>query len=89
MKQRNTTGVYGADNVCLLKLHKTKDFLQFRFAGNTTEQQLLSKPNNLGNQHRAGIAAHLSARGLSQRKIATELGISVALVNKLLKDSGE
>lgn len=88
MKQRNTAGVYGADNVCLLQLYKTKDFLQFRFTGNTTEQQLLNKPNNTVGNHRAGIAAYLSAQGLSQRKIAAELGVSVALVNKLLKGGG-
>jgi hypothetical protein len=85
IKQRNTTGVYGANNVCLLQLHKTKDFLQFRFTGHTTEQQLLNTPDNTGNNHRANMAAQLSAQGLSQRKIAAVLGVSVALVNKLLK----
>jgi hypothetical protein len=88
MKQRNTASVYGAENVCLLKLHKIKDFLQYQFTGHTTEDKLLNKPANLGNNHRAGIAAHLSAQGLSQRKIAAELGVSVALVNKLLKGCG-
>jgi hypothetical protein len=88
MKQRNTAAVYGDNNVCLLQLHKTKDFLQFRFTGNATEQQLLNKPNNTAGNHRAGIAAYLSAQGLSQRKIAAELGVSVALVNKLLKGGG-
>jgi hypothetical protein len=86
IKQRNTTGVYGADNVCLLQLHKTKDFLQFRFTGHTTEQQLLNTPDNTGNNHRANMAAQLSTRGLSQRKIAAVLGVSVGLVNKLLKE---
>ncbi|MFD1257106.1 AAA family ATPase [Mucilaginibacter terrae] len=85
IKQRNTAGVYGANNVCLLQLHKTKDFLQFRFTGNTTEQQLINKPSNTAGNHRAGMAAYLSAQGLSQRKIAAELGVSVGLVNKLLK----
>jgi len=88
IKQRNTAGVYRANNVCLLQLQKAKDFLQFRFTGNTTEQQLLNKPNNTAGNHRAGIAAYLSAQGLSQRKIAAELGVSVALVNKLLKGGG-
>jgi len=88
IKQRNTTGVYGAHNVCLLQLHKTHGFLQFRFTGHTTEQQLLNKPNNLGHDHRAGIAAHLSGQGLSQRKIAAVLGVSAGLVNKLLKGEG-
>jgi hypothetical protein len=88
MKQRNTAGVYGAHNVCLLQLHKSKDFLQFRFTGNTAEEQLLNKPNNTAGNHRAGIAAYLSAQGLSQRKIAAELGVSVALVNKLLRGGG-
>jgi len=88
IKQRNTTGHYGADNVCLLQLHKTRDFLQFRFTGHTTEQQLLNKPNNIGHDHRTGIAAHLSGRGFSQRKIAAVLEVSVGLVNKLLKGDG-
>jgi len=87
IKQRNTTGVYGAHNVCLLQLHKTHNFLLFRFTGHTTEQQLLEKPRNLGNDHRAGIAAHLSGQGLSQRKIAAVLGVSAGLVNKLLKEN--
>lgn len=87
IKQRNTTSVYGADNVCLLQLHKTHDFLQFRFTGHTTEQQLLSKPDSSGN-NQATLAAHLSAQGLSQRKIAAVLGVSVGLVNKLLRGGG-
>lgn len=88
IKQRNTASVYGANNVCLVQLHKAKDFLQFRFNGTTTEQQLLEKPNNAGNNHRASIATHLSNQGLSQRKIAAVLGVSAGLVNKLLKGGG-
>jgi archaellum biogenesis ATPase FlaH len=88
IKQRNTAAVYADNNVCLLQLHKNKDFLQFGFMGNTTEQQLLNKPNHTSSKHRAGMAAYLSAQGLSQRKIAVELGVSVGLVNKLLKGGG-
>ena len=92
VKQRNTAQVYGDDNVCLCRMQKTGNFLQFRFIGNSPEAEHLRTRNQFNREQFAQKAADLSARGLSQRQISRELNISLGYVNKLLKccaDVGE
>jgi archaellum biogenesis ATPase FlaH len=85
IKQRNTSQVYGEDNVCLCRIHKPGNFLQFRFMGNSPETLHLRTRHQLNPELLAQKAAQLSATGLSQRQISRELNVSLGYVNKLLK----
>jgi hypothetical protein len=92
IKQRSTAQVYGDDNVCLCRIKKPGNFLQFQFEGNSPEhphllfacsqQRTRNRPN-----HELLIQkiAELSAKGFSQRQISRELHIALGLVNKLMR----
>jgi len=85
IKQRNTAQVYGEDNVCLCRIQKSGNFLQFRFMGNSPESLHLRTRNTLNRELLAQKATELSATGVSQRQISQQLGVSLGYVNKLLQ----
>ena len=88
VKQRNTAQVYGEDNVCLCRIHKPGNFLQFRFMGNSPESLHLRSRNQLNPELLAQKVTQLSATGFSQREISQQLSVSVGYVNKLLRMAG-
>ena len=85
VKHRMGRKMYESDNVCLCQVVKLDDFLQFELIGHCREREHLSEmaDKELGNKIAA--AKDLSARGLSQREIASQLGISLGLVNRYLR----
>jgi hypothetical protein len=84
IKQRSTAQVYGEDNVCLCRIAKPQNFLQFEFEGNSHECLHLRTCNMLKQELLTQKVVELSAKGLSQRQISRELHIAVGLVNKLM-----
>jgi len=85
IKQRSNHQVYGDDNVCLGRIQKHRNFLQFRFDGNSPESQHLLTAAQARKQQLAEKVLQLSAEGHSQRQISEQLGIGLGTVNRLLK----
>jgi hypothetical protein len=84
IKQRSTAQVYGEDNVCLCRITKPGNFLQFSFEGNSQERPHLRTFNRADRGLLTQKVAELSAKGLNQRQISHELHIALGLVNKLM-----
>ena len=86
IKQRNTSQVYDAANVCVCQIAKPGNFLQYQFAGYGTEDDHLRKPNRSTiNPDEAQEALQLQQSGMSLRKIAVQMGKSYQQVNRLIK----
>lgn len=88
IKLRNSQMKYDASNVCLFRLEKPGNFLGFKFAGFDTEREHLKWNYSRTDEERATLAERVktfSAAGNTQRTIASELGISIATVNRYLK----
>jgi hypothetical protein len=85
VKHRMGRKMYESDNVCLCQVIKPGDFLQFELIGHCREREHLSEMADREQGNKIAAAKDLAAKGLSQREIATQLGISAAAVNKYLK----
>jgi DNA-binding NarL/FixJ family response regulator len=84
IKQRSTQQVYGDDNVCLCRIRKPRNFLQFQFAGNSAEHPHLLNRAKAQREQLTEQITQLSADGNTQRQIGQQLNIAVSTVNKLL-----
>lgn len=93
IKQRNNPVRYDATNVLVYRLEKPSNFPRFNFLRYNTEAaylqaryDTLGQTKRLSNNRRSIVesAKRLSQRGQSQRRIAAELGISKATVNRYL-----
>ena len=85
IKQRNTEQVYGDSNICLCRISKPDNFLQYEFTGFGEEwQQLMRKKGNT-NEELMAKAVDLNAQGYSLRDIGNELNISHQKADRLLK----
>lgn len=85
IKVRSGVFKYTADNVLLLELVKQYTFLNFVEAGTATEASQLPMADDIRRREQLRTRAlALQAQGLSQRKIAEELGVSIGMANKLL-----
>ncbi len=87
IKQRNTEQVYGFSNVCLCRVTKPYNFLQFEFAEYGNEIQHLKKHNAAFGQDEIEQAVQLKLEGKSLREAAKAMGISYQKVDRLLKAS--
>lgn len=85
IKARNTEIVFDAENVAVGEIAKPSNFLKFEFSGFGSERQHLKEFSEVDRESLIERAKQLSALGESQRKIASELGISLGAVNKYLK----
>lgn len=85
LKQRNLPFAFEADNVIVCEIVKPDNFLMFRFVGYGCESEHLRRINDTDRDAMIERANELSAKGKSQREIASDLGISVGAVNKYLK----
>ena len=83
IKQRNTAEKYGAENVCLGRITKPGNFLQFEFTGDGNERDHLYRPARQEREQLAQQVAELAKQGMSQRRISRELKIPLATVNRL------
>ena len=84
VKQRYGQCLYGAENVCLFRIVKRINFLKFEFQGFDDERLHLYQPPPGSKRSTASRILELSAQGLSQRKIAAQLNISLGKVNGVL-----
>jgi hypothetical protein len=84
IKQRSIAETYGADNVCLLKLERLKNLLQFTLTGHSAEHQHLRRPDQQERDRNAQQVAELHRKGFSQRKIAAQLRLGLATVNRMI-----
>ncbi len=84
IKQRLGAKNYEEDNVCLCQVTKPHDFLHFEFIQYSTEREHLREVGDKEMGQRIATVKDLSASGMTQREIATQLGLSVSTVNKYL-----
>jgi KaiC/GvpD/RAD55 family RecA-like ATPase len=85
IKQRNTGEMYGSENVCVCVVNKPHNFLQYEFTGFGNERQHLKEPSEGEPNYLLERVRELHDVGMTQREIASELAISLAKVNRLLK----
>jgi hypothetical protein len=88
LKPRNSEMTYDATNVCVFRLEKRTNFLEFNFTGFSAEREHLL-PFTLGNNANRAVlrkkVKELHEEGHTQRQIAALLAISIATVNRYLR----
>ena len=82
IKARNTEIIYDAENVYNCEIQKPDNFLEFVFSGLGNEQEHLESYSLKDKKRVITKVKELIQEGMSQRKIAKKLGISVGSVNK-------
>jgi RecA-family ATPase len=85
IKQRNTEQVYGYSNICLCKVTKPENFLQFEFVEYGNEIDHLRKISERFKEAEIEQAKQLKLEGKSLREIGKAMGISYQKVDRLLK----
>jgi hypothetical protein len=85
IKARNTEEIYHAENVIVCQVAKPDNFLMFDFLSFGNEREHLKALSENDRSDLIQKVKDLSAAGESQRKISTELGISLGTVNNYLK----
>ena len=85
IKQRNTEQVYGYNNICLCRVDKPENFLQFEFVNYGNEIDHLRKERERLNEGQMEQAAQLKLEGKTLREIGKEMGISFQKVDRLIK----
>lgn len=85
IKQRNTQPVYHEGNILLGRITQPGNWLHFIFEGTAPERNHLQTPTRQYREQLAQQVNQLSATGLTQREIATQLNISLGVVNKYIK----
>ena len=85
IKARNTEIIYDTENVAICQIDKPHNFLQFEFIDFGNEMAHLKQITKEDRETNISKVKELSQQGMSQRKIATELSISLGVVNKYLK----
>ena len=85
IKERQKGKAYGEDNVCVCRIAKPENFVQFEFVGYGQEWQHLKPPSEDDRAARSAEVKKLSQQGMTQRAIADKLGIGLGTVNNLLK----
>jgi transcriptional regulator with XRE-family HTH domain len=85
LKARSAEMLYDASHVPAFELKKRDgNFLGFVFRKFSEEAQHLKTATDAVRQERAQVVAEMSKEGMSQRAIASELGVSAASVNRYL-----
>jgi len=85
IKSRNTEIIYDAENVCLCRIEKPSNFLQFEFVGYASEKDHLKEISARDIETRDQEILSLYESGKSKRAIARELNISDFTVRNRLK----
>jgi len=84
IKQRTGVEKYGVENICLFTLNKQYGYLSFTFAGYAHEFQHLRRHTQDQRQTLRLQALQHQADGLTQRKIARKMNLSVSTINRLI-----
>jgi len=85
IKQRNTEQVYGYDNICLCRINKPGNFLQYQFVSYGNELDHIRKLKEKLNDGQMDEVVQLRLQGLTLREIGEKLGIPFQKVDRLLK----
>ena len=85
IKARNTAMIYDTENVLVCQIDKAYNFLKFEFVNLGAEQEHLKQYSEKDRKGLIEQAKELREKGYPQRKISSELGISLGTVNKYLK----
>ncbi len=85
IKARNTEIIYDSENVYNCEIQKPSNFLKFVFIGLGNERKHLKVYSDRDREIVVLKVKELVQQGLSQRKVAKELGISLGAVNKYSK----
>ncbi|WDF76260.1 AAA family ATPase [Mucilaginibacter sp. KACC 22773] len=85
IKQRTGQELYGANNVCLVKLENDYTFLRYKFVDYAHEADHLCPPDKVNNHELQQRIANLHAQGISFRKMARELKLSVSTVVRVVQ----
>lgn len=85
VKQRTGEQVYHSENVALCQLNKASNFLCFEFIGFSTEGEHLKQTNFNSLSERDEEMEELIKEGLSNVKIAEQLGLSEGAIRKRRK----
>jgi len=84
VKQRATQLVYGEDNVCLCRITKPANGLQFEFEGTAFEREHLRSQAFNDKELLTTQITDLAAQGLSQRQISAKLNVGLGTVNRVV-----
>jgi hypothetical protein len=86
IKARNTEIVFDSRNVCLCRIEKPRNFLQFTHIGYGTEAEHLKDAEERSKEWLVGECKRLKEENpdWTQRMIADAIGISVGSVNNYL-----
>lgn len=84
IKERNTPKIYDAENVIVYQISKPDNFLFMEFIGYGCEREHLRIISEKDREDIIDRTKQLHTKGLSQRLIAKELGISVGAVNNYI-----
>ncbi|HTD42083.1 MAG TPA: AAA family ATPase [Mucilaginibacter sp.] len=87
IKQRNTSQIYGDKNVCVCRVNKPYNFLQYEFTGFGKENDHLRDRTDDEEEKMLQQVSELHAAGKTLREIGAELGISYSKAHRLLKDN--
>jgi len=88
IKQRNTEQVYGENNVCLCKIAKPHNFLQYEFInfGKEWEHLTRKKTDNNRDEDLINKVLELKAANYSLREIGKQLGITHQRVDRIVRN---
>ena len=85
IKSRGTAIIYDTENVYNCEIQKPSNFLKFVLLGPGNERDHIKVYSQKEREKSVVKVKELMAQGMSQRKVATELGISLGAVNKYSK----
>ena len=85
IKQRNTSQVYGYNNVCLCQIIKPSNYLRYEFISYGNELDHLRKNGERIDPEEVDQVVKLRLEGKSLRQIGKDLNISHQKVDRLLK----
>jgi hypothetical protein len=85
IKARNTEIIYHTENVIICEIEKKHNFVEFVILGYSQERRHLKTLTDKDKEKRFERIKELHMQGWTQRKIAKELHISPAAVNKYIK----
>lgn len=85
LKVRYGNYTYDSDNVIVSTIEKVDAFLQFVDIGYATEKEHLKEPSEKDNAEEIAAVKRMVSAGKSYRYIASELGVSLGKVQRILK----
>lgn len=85
VKTRDDIPVYNKDNILVVRVEKEGSFLKFKDVEFATEREHLREPTEQDEAVETNNIKELISRGKSYRDVATELGISLAKVQRTMR----